>query len=144
MKQRNVDFIKIPVFIEENNGENEKLLKNIAETISDNVTILDSERRRTLHISAVFACNFVNHFYHIAGNILKSKAIGFDVLRPLILETAMKVQTFDSENVQTGPAVRFDENIINLHLSELSETPGYQQLYETISMSIFEHHKSKT
>jgi predicted short-subunit dehydrogenase-like oxidoreductase (DUF2520 family) len=116
----------------------------IAEKISEKVTVLDSERRISLHISAVFACNFVNHFYQIADNILKSKAIDFDLLRPLILETALKVQTFNPENVQTGPAVRFDENIINLHLSELSETPDYQQLYETISKSIFEHQKSKT
>jgi predicted short-subunit dehydrogenase-like oxidoreductase (DUF2520 family) len=143
-KQRNVDFSKIPVFIEANNSKNENLLIEIAEKISEKVTVLDSERRISLHISAVFACNFVNHFYHIAGNILKSKAIDFDLLRPLILETALKVQTFNPENVQTGPAVRFDENIINLHLSELSETPDYQKLYETISKSIFEHQKSKT
>ena len=140
-KQRNVDFKKIPVFIEANNRENEELLVKIANEISDNVSVLDSERRRTLHVAAVFACNFVNHFYHIAGDILKSKAIDFDVLRPLILETAMKVQTYEPAEVQTGPAVRFDENIINLHLAELSETPDYQKLYETISKRIFEHQK---
>lgn len=140
-KQRNVDFKKIPVFIEANNHENEELLLNIAAEISERVSVLDSEGRRTLHVSAVFACNFVNHLYHIAGNILRSKAIDFEVLRPLILETAMKVQTFEPENVQTGPAVRFDENIINLHLSELSGTPDYQQLYEIISKRIFEHQK---
>ncbi len=140
-KQRNVDFKKIPVFIEANNSENEELLVKIAAEISEQVTVLDSESRRTLHISAVFACNFVNHFYHIAGNILKSKAIDFDVIRPLILETAMKVQTFKPAEVQTGPAVRFDENIINLHLAELSGMPEYQQLYDTISKSIFEHQK---
>ncbi|MGE0021438.1 MAG: Rossmann-like and DUF2520 domain-containing protein [Draconibacterium sp.] len=140
-KQRNVDFKKIPVFIEANNRENEEFLVNIAAEISERVSVLDSEGRKTLHISAVFACNFVNHLYHIAGNILKSKAIDFDVLRPLILETALKVQAFEPAEVQTGPAVRFDENIINLHLSELSATPDYQQLYETISKSIFEHQK---
>ncbi|HCE59199.1 MAG TPA: DUF2520 domain-containing protein [Prolixibacteraceae bacterium] len=140
-KQRNVDFKNIPVFIEANNRENEELLLNIAAEISEKVTILDSERRRTLHVSAVFACNFVNHLYHIAGNILKSKAIDFDVLRPLILETALKVQAFEPAEVQTGPAVRFDENIINLHLAELSGMPEYQQLYETISKRIFEQQK---
>jgi predicted short-subunit dehydrogenase-like oxidoreductase (DUF2520 family) len=140
-KQRNVDFKMIPVFIEANNRDNERFLINIADEISEQVSILDSERRRTLHVAAVFACNFVNHFYHIAGDILKSKAIDFDVLRPLILETALKVQTFEPAEVQTGPAVRFDENIINLHLTELSGMPEYQQLYDTISKSIFEHQK---
>ncbi len=140
-KQRSVDFKKIPVFIEANNRENEELLINVAAEISEQVTVLDSERRRTLHVAAVFACNFVNHFYRIAGDILKSKAIEFKVLRPLILETAMKVQSFEPTEVQTGPAVRFDENIINLHLAELSGMPEYQQLYDTISKSIFEQQK---
>lgn len=140
-KLRDVDFKKVPVFIEANSRENEEFLVNIADEISEQVSILDSESRRTVHISAVFACNFVNHFYHIAGHILKSKAINFDVLRPLILETALKVQTFEPAEVQTGPAVRFDENIINLQLAELSGMPEYQQLYETISKSIFEHQK---
>lgn len=140
-KQREIDFTNIPVFIEANNDKNEGLLLGIANEISGTVTVLNSEKRKALHISAVFACNFVNHFYHIAGDILKSKAIDFEVLRPLILETALKVQDLAPENVQTGPAVRFDENIITLHLSELSETQEYQNLYETISKSIFEHQK---
>lgn len=140
-KERIVDFSKIPVFIEANSQENEKILMSIANEISEQVKVLNSERRKTLHVSAVFACNFVNHFYHIAGNILKTQNIDFEVLRPLILETAQKVQTFDPADVQTGPAVRFDENIINLHLSELSGTPNYKRLYDTVSKSIFEHQK---
>jgi predicted short-subunit dehydrogenase-like oxidoreductase (DUF2520 family) len=140
-KQRDIDFRKIPVFIEANNHKNESLLLNIANEISEAVAVLDSDKRKTLHISAVFACNFVNHFYCIAQDLLKSKAIDFEVIRPLILETAMKVQEFSPENVQTGPAVRFDENIINLHISELSDKPEYKELYETISKRIFEYHK---
>jgi len=140
-KQRDIDFSKIPVFIEANNHKNESLLLHIANEISQIVAVLDSDKRKTLHISAVFACNFVNHFYCIAQHILNSKSIDFEVIRPLILETAMKVQEFSPENVQTGPAVRFDKNIIDLHLSELSENPDYQQLYETISKRIFEYHK---
>jgi predicted short-subunit dehydrogenase-like oxidoreductase (DUF2520 family) len=140
-KSRDVDFKEIPIFIESNSIENEELLFNLAREISNSVSVLNSEKRITLHISAVFACNFVNYFYSVAADILKSKDIPFDVLKPLILETARKVQEMNPEKAQTGPAVRFDESIINAHLNELNEFPNYQQLYKSISKSIFEHYK---
>jgi len=140
-KSRDVDFSELPIFIESNSIRNEELLFNLAREISNSVSVLNSEKRKTLHISAVFACNFVNYFYSIAADILKSKDIPFDVLKPLILETAKKVQEMHPEKAQTGPAVRFDENIINTHLQELNNFSDYQQLYKSISKSIFEHYK---
>jgi predicted short-subunit dehydrogenase-like oxidoreductase (DUF2520 family) len=140
-KSREVDFSKIPLFIEANSSENLEILKKIAGSISENVSVTNSEQRQMLHISAVFACNFVNHFYFIAGELLKSNELSFDVLKPLILETALKVQKLDPFSAQTGPAVRFDENIIDKHLEMLAESEEYRQLYKLISKSIFEHHK---
>lgn len=140
-KIRSVDFDEIPIFIESNSLENEALLKEIANKISGKVSVLNSEKRKSLHISAVFACNFVNYLYTIAGDILKSKGIPFEVLKPLILETAKKVQELEPEKAQTGPAVRFDKNIINDHLNELNEFADYKELYNSISKSIFKHHK---
>lgn len=137
-KSRRVDFSEIPVFIEANSPENEKLLVEIAGQISNSVSVTDSEKRKTLHISAVFACNFVNYFYTVAADILKSKEIPFSVIKPLILETARKVQEMEPEKAQTGPAIRFDENIINEHVKELKTFPEYQQLYMSISKSIFD------
>jgi predicted short-subunit dehydrogenase-like oxidoreductase (DUF2520 family) len=139
-KNRNISFGEIPIFIESNSLQNEELLIQIGKEISSSVSVLNSEKRKILHISAVFACNFVNYFYTVASDILKSKDIPFDVLRPLILETAMKVQKMDPEDAQTGPAVRFDENLINDHLNELNEFSDYRQLYKSISKSIFEHY----
>jgi len=140
-KSRDVDFKEIPVFIESNSAKNEKVLLQLAREISDSVSVIDSDKRKTLHISAVFACNFVNYFYSIAAEILKSKDIPFDVLKPLIGETAGKVLEIHPEKAQTGPAVRFDENIINAHLQELNNFGEYRQLYKSISKSIFEHYK---
>jgi len=140
-KSRDVDFKEIPVFIESNSAKNEKVLLQLAREISDSVSVIDSDKRKTLHISAVFACNFVNYFYSIAAEILKSKDIPFDVLKPLIVETAGKVLEIHPEKAQTGPAVRFDENIINAHLQELNNFGEYRQLYKSISKSIFEHYK---
>lgn len=140
-RKREVKFSDIPVFIEANSSANLEILRIIAGSISGNVSEADSEQRQMLHISAVFACNFVNHLYSVADELLKSKNIGFDVLKPLILETALKVQELQPIEAQTGPAVRFDKNIIEKHLSKLAYTEEYRQLYELISKSIFEHHK---
>ncbi len=139
-KTRSIDFSEIPIFIESNSAKNETLLLKIARKLSDSVSVLDSEKRIILHISAVFACNFVNYFYTVSADILKSKNIPFEVLRPLILETAKKVQELEPEKAQTGPAIRFDENIINSHLTELKEFNDYQQLYNSISKSIFDRY----
>lgn len=139
-KTREVDFNSIPVFIESNSEKNENILFDLANRISTSVSVINSEKRKTLHISAIFACNFVNHFYTIASEILKTKDISFDVIKPLILETAEKVQELEPAKAQTGPAVRFDKNIISLHLKELEGLNNYQELYNSISKSIFENH----
>lgn len=142
-KNREVNFSEIPVFIEANSTENEKKLFQIAEKISGKVSVLNSEKRLYLHISAVFACNFVNHFYTIAAEVLKSEEVPFDALLPLIMETAAKVQNMEPEKAQTGPAVRFDENVISKHTEVLQSFPEFQKLYDIVSESIFKFHQNR-
>ena len=79
----------------------------------------------------------------MAAKYLESKELPFEILRPLILETAQKVQELHPKKSQTGPAIRFDENIINSHLNDLKDKPDLQELYNSISKSIFEHHQEK-
>jgi predicted short-subunit dehydrogenase-like oxidoreductase (DUF2520 family) len=140
-KKREVNFAEIPVFVEANSEENEKILIEIGEKISDTVSVMNSEKRLFLHIAAVFACNFVNHFYSRASKVLSEKDIPFDVMKPLIMETAQKVQEMKPETAQTGPAVRFDENVINKHLKVLEFDSKTRELYNSISKSIFEFHQ---
>lgn len=142
-KKRDVDFKTIPIFVEANSDDNQLKLEELANEISNSVTVLDSEKRKSLHIAAVFACNFTNHCYAMAAKYLESKELPFDILRPLIAETANKVQHLHPKEAQTGPAIRFDENIINAHLEDLKEMPDLQELYNSISKSIFEHHQEK-
>jgi predicted short-subunit dehydrogenase-like oxidoreductase (DUF2520 family) len=142
-KIRNINFQKIPVFVEASNPKTEELVLELAKNISSNVSLYNSEKRKNLHIAAVFACNFVNHFYALADDFLQQNEIPFEVLRPLIEETAQKVKEISPVNAQTGPAIRFDENIINDHLSQLIHFPKHQKLYKSISKSIFEHHQEK-
>lgn len=142
-KKRAIDFSNIPVFVEANSAKNEIKLLELARTISNEVSVLNSAKRKSLHISAVFACNFVNHMYSISAEFLKANHISFDVLKPLIYETAQKVQEHKPQDTQTGPAVRFEGNIINDHLNQLTGFPAYHELYNSISKSIFELHQEK-
>ncbi|WP_297091342.1 Rossmann-like and DUF2520 domain-containing protein [uncultured Draconibacterium sp.] len=142
-KNRAVNFREIPIFVEGNSQSNEKLLFNLSEQLSGLVQVMESQKRKSLHIAAVFACNFANHCYALAAQYLDSKNISFEVLRPLIKETAQKVQELHPKMAQTGPAIRYDENVIDAHLEELNEMPKVRELYNSISKSIFELHQKK-
>lgn len=135
-KQREVDFCDIPFFIESNNQEDTLLLKSLASMLSHKVYEATSEQRRSLHLSAVFACNFVNHLYTITSDLLAKNNLPFEAMLPLIDETARKVHTMLPQQAQTGPAIRYDENVINKHLEMLTDEPDLQQLYRLLSESI--------
>ncbi len=139
-KSRAVKFEEIPVFIESNSQKNLDTIKLIADSVSDSVTILNSEKRNTLHVSAVLVNNFVNHFYALADGILNKEGIPFDVLKPLIIETARKINEMPPFDAQTGPAVRNDITTQNNHLKILEKNNDIQELYKLVSKSIFKHH----
>ena len=136
-KQREVDFREIPFFIEASTPEDTELLKAVAATLSERVYEADSEQRKSLHLAAVFTCNFTNHMYALAADLLEKYHLPFDVMLPLIDETARKVHELKPKAAQTGPAIRYDENVINNHLGMLSDDVEMQRLYELISRSIF-------
>ena len=135
-KGRNVNFDVIPIFLEANTDKNADYLKNIASALSENVRFMSSEKRRSLHLAAVFACNFTNHIYALAEEILAKEGLSRDYLFPLIDETAAKVHELPAREAQTGPAIRYDENIINKHLGMLADDPDVQTLYRLLSQSI--------
>lgn len=139
-KQREVDFEKVPFFIEAGRPEDAELLKAIAGTLSEKVYEATSEQRKSLHLAAVFTCNFTNHMYDLAAGLLDKYHLPFDVMLPLIDETARKVHELTPREAQTGPAVRYDENVINNHLAMLEDTPELQEIYKLMSKSIHEHH----
>jgi len=140
-KQREVDFREVPFFIEAKRPEDAELLKAVAGTLSDKVYEADSEQRRSLHLAAVFTCNFTNHMYALAAELLEKYHLPFDVMLPLIDETARKVHELAPRDAQTGPAVRYDENVMNKHLSMLADSQALQEIYKLMSKSIHEHHQ---
>ena len=139
-KQREVDFRVVPFFIESNSSEDTELLKAIASVLSEKVYEATSEQRRSLHLAAVFTCNFTNHMYALASELLKKYDLPFNAMLPLIDETARKVHELEPKQAQTGPAVRYDENVINKHLEMLAGEPEMQELYRLVSESIHRLH----
>lgn len=134
-KKQEVSFDMIPFFIEANTPEDLAVLRKIARALSENVQLLSSEKRKVVHLSAVFACNFTNHMYALAAKLLEEHGISFNMLLPLIDETAAKVHTLSPREAQTGPAMRYDENVIRKHIDMLSD-PDMKALYEFVSKSI--------
>lgn len=133
---KKVDFSIIPLAIEASDDEMMDRLYVLANGLSDRVFACDSEQRIALHAAAVFACNFTNHLYTIAANILHDYQLGMDLIRPLILETAEKVMTHEPKDVQTGPAVRNDRETQQKHLDLLKARPDMMELYQLLSRSI--------
>lgn len=137
-KERNVDFQKIPCFIEGDSPATEQQLIQLAQSITKLVQPLSSEQRKVLHVAAVFACNFVNHLYDIAVGIAQEQGINPDWLQPLIEETAAKVANLSPHAAQTGPAVRGDQGVLHKQSEMLEHKPELQQLYQLLSQSIYQ------
>lgn len=135
-KEKEIDFETTPICIEANNAENKMILQDLARSLSKQVHYVDSEKRMILHISAVFACNFTNFMYQLAEDLMLKNNLDFNVLRPLILETAHKALVKSPKEIQTGPAARGDLKTIKKHEEYLSNFPGLEKIYTFISQKI--------
>ena len=140
-KSKSVVFRQIPIAIEGNTVEVASVIRSIADRLSEKVIELNSGQRMALHIAAVFACNFTNHLYAISQELLMEQNLDFDLLRPLIAETVKKIQLNDPVSVQTGPAIREDNETINVHLELLQKKPNLRELYKSLSQSIVNLHQ---
>lgn len=137
-KAKKVDFSVIPICIEANHPSNLMKLQHLAARISSTVRQINSEERKSMHLAAVFVNNFVNHFYTLGAEILQDKKLDFDLLRPLIQETAEKIQTLHPLEAQTGPAKRNDQPVIDAHLKMLQNKPELQKIYSFVTESIYQ------
>lgn len=139
-KGRKTEWKDIPLFIEASDDKSFQQLESIGHQLSDKVSFLSSENRKYIHLTGVFACNFTNHMYVLAEHFLSKAGLSFEAVLALIDETAQKVHELSPLQAQTGPAIRFDENIINKHL-ELIDDTKVKEIYRLISENI---HQTKT
>ncbi|WP_111307393.1 Rossmann-like and DUF2520 domain-containing protein [Confluentibacter sediminis] len=135
-KEATIDFANVPLCIEAIKSEDYHTLKNLAISIGSPTKRVNSDQRRVLHLAAVFVNNFTNQLYRIGHEITESEGAEFDVLKPLILETAKKVQELSPYMAQTGPAKRHDKKTIKKHLKLLNNNPHHKAIYELLTESI--------
>jgi predicted short-subunit dehydrogenase-like oxidoreductase (DUF2520 family) len=140
---KEIDFSNVPICIEANSEKLENELIELAKLLTTKTYILSSEQRRKVHLAAVFACNFTNYMYDIAHDIVLGAGIEFDILKPLIMETADKINTLSPREAQTGPAIRYDENIINKHLIMLDNRKHWKAIYRKLTKNIHNRHAKK-
>ena len=140
--EREVNWSETPLFVEASQQQDVELLTTLANSLSNNVYQYSSKQRQTLHLAAVFACNFSNYCYDMAQQIVDAEQVDFSLLYPLILETAEKATHNNPQQMQTGPAMRGDQNILNLHTQLLAafNRADLAQVYALMSEGICKRH----
>lgn len=134
-KNKEVNFKEVPLCLEAENDSDLNELKLLAHLLSNNVYKISSAQRKSLHVAAVFVSNFTNHLYAIGNQICEDNNISFNILKPLINETADKINYLTPKEAQTGPAIRFDSKTIEKHEDFLTN-PLFKQIYKLITQSI--------
>lgn len=139
---RSLDFSSVPICIEGSTADSTAILEEMAGRISGRVYHMDSVRRKMLHLAGIIASNFSNHMYRLSRDLLLSEGMDFNLLKPLILESASKVMEMDPAAAQTGPASRNDSSVVHEHIELLKDHPELQKIYTFVSDSITNHYKA--
>ena len=127
---------EVPIIIDASDEATFKELDALAHTISAHVTTGNDEERLKLHLAAVFCNNFVNHLYVLMEEYCRREGISFNMLKPLIKETAVRIETVAPADAQTGPAIRNDINTIQKHQQMLEAYPELKEMYALFTNSI--------
>ncbi|TGE26036.1 DUF2520 domain-containing protein [Hymenobacter aquaticus] len=135
---RQIDWPTVPLCVEAATAADQQGLLQVARSLSQVVEVVATPQRQTLHVAAVFACNFTNHLLGIGHALLQEAALPFALLAPLIQETVQKALDQPPFTVQTGPAVRHDAATLARHQAMLAPHPGWQQIYKQLTASIQE------
>lgn len=131
----------VPIFIEGKSGSVTSKLVSLARLITNDVVSVSSTMRADLHLAAVFANNFTNYLLDLANRYLKENTkFNISVLEPLLVETIKKAVNMDPFDAQTGPAVRNDSEVINMHVSKLK--PEWAELYKYLTYRIIKDHQT--
>ncbi len=137
-KNIDVDVSAVPFFIEGCTVEVQSQIADFARLLSSNVSYADSHCRKRIHAAAVFACNFTNHLWAKAENILAQDGLDFKVLMPLLRVTLDKAGVISPADGQTGPARRGDYGTMQGHLELLDDNDA--EIYRMLSHSIMKQY----
>jgi len=141
-KDVEIDFSNVPFCLEVEHKSDFEILINLCQSIGSPYYKISSEQRSSLHLAAVFVNNFVNQLYRIAHEITESTGTDFNILKPLILETARKIENLSPYRAQTGPALRQDKKTIKKHLKSL-QNEQHKEIYDLLTKAIQQTHGKK-
>ena len=138
----NDDFDELPLFIEACNDDVAKSITGLVTAMSRESVInihhhySDSEERRRLHLAAVMTCNFTNHIWALAHDLLPDYQ-GFDIMMPMLWSMYSRLGSgINPRDSQTGPAARGDVATMERHMAMLDGTT--RDVYALLSRSIGE------
>ncbi len=137
-KSKEVDFKTIPICIEAQNENDYKTLECVAHAISNSVHRINAKQRLSLHVAAVYVCNFTNYMYTIGNDICNLNNLSFEILKPLIQETANKIMLISPAMAQTGPAIRKDTGTLKTHFDFLTND-NQKEIYKLLTKSIIDN-----
>ena len=141
-KEKKIDFNEVPFLIESEEKEVNKKLEKLGKSISKIVKMVHSDDRKSIHVAAVFACNFTNHMLRISNDLLKEHDLNFELLKPLLVETMNKALAIGPESAQTGPARRHDFDLLEKHMQFLEEDSDRAEIYKLVSQHIINTYSS--
>ncbi len=141
-KNTELNFETVPFCIEIEHKSNLNILKELASSIGSKCYKVNSQQRTALHLAAVFVNNFTNQLYRIGHEIAESESVDFNILKPLIKETANKIDNLSPYFAQSGPAKRNDKKTLKKHLKALNKDI-HKEIYELMTESIQQTHGKK-
>lgn len=132
---KQIDFNTIPFCIEAEQKDDYILLEKLASTVSKKIYKISSAQRNVLHVAAVFVNNFTNHMFSVGNEICAQYDVPFEILHPLIKETAQKIEHLHPDAAQTGPAIRNDSQTIQRHM-DILQKDSQKELYKILTQAI--------
>ncbi len=126
----------IPCAWEASSEKAKKCVLAMGHAISDVLFEAKYEQRKWLHLSAVISNNFINHLLAISEQICADNDLPFSVLLPIIEQTFDRVKNSSARQLQTGPAIRHDNNTVDKQIRLLQDHPQWQKVYKAITGSI--------
>jgi predicted short-subunit dehydrogenase-like oxidoreductase (DUF2520 family) len=134
---------EFPLLVDANTPDNLTLIRDFAESITDQVVEADDEYRRMIHLAAVVSGNFSNHIFALVQDYCLANGLDFSLLLPQVREIVGNLNSGHAAARQTGPALRNDVETLNKHMEMLQAFPELSEIYELMTALIMNYH-SKT
>lgn len=138
VKGMDIAMCDVPFCIEGCNDNATTAIAELIRHISPHIYTLNSTKRRLTHLAACMVSNFGNALNALSQEMMTDEGIDFDILRPIITQTARKAENGDLWQQQTGPAARRDTTTIEAQRSLIDNTE-IRQLYDLLTSIIMQH-----